>query len=82
MLYFCIAWQRDRAVFITFYYSEQAKNNPIENFKFGFDDIFMDALISRMEQNQDIFGKMMDDKEFGGLVKGYMLKKVYDRLSA
>lgn len=60
---------------------EQAKNNPIENFKFGFDDIFMDALISRMEQNQDIFAKMMDDKEFGGLVKGYMLKKVYERLS-
>jgi type I restriction enzyme R subunit len=61
--------------------AEQAKNNPIENFKFGFDDIFMDALISRMEQNQDIFGKMMDNKEFGGLVKGYMLKKVYNRLS-
>ena len=60
---------------------EQAKNNPIENFKFGFDDLFMDKLISRMEQNQDIFTKMMDDKEFGGLVKGYMLKKVYDRLS-
>jgi len=61
--------------------AEQAKNNPIENFKFRFDDIFMDALISRMEQNQDIFGKMMDNKEFGGLVKGYMLKKVYNRLS-
>jgi type I restriction enzyme R subunit len=60
---------------------EQAKNNPIENFKFGFDDLFMDKLIARMEQNQDIFTKMMDDKEFGGLVKGYMLKKVYDRLS-
>jgi type I restriction enzyme R subunit len=61
---------------------EQAKNNPIENFKFGFDDVFMDKLISRMEQNQDIFGKMMDDKDFGGLVKGYMLKKVYQRLNA
>jgi len=60
---------------------EQAKNNPIENFKFGFDDLFMDKLIGRMEQNQDIFTKMMDDKEFGGLVKGYMLKKVYERLS-
>jgi hypothetical protein len=24
---------------------------------------------------------MMDDKEFGGLVRNYMLKKVYDRLS-
>jgi type I restriction enzyme R subunit len=61
--------------------AEQARNNPIENFKFGFDDLFMDKLIARMEQNQDIFTKMMDDKEFGGLVKGYMLKKVYNRLS-
>jgi type I restriction enzyme R subunit len=41
----------------------------------------MDKLIGRMDQNQDIFTKMMDDKEFGGLVKGYMLKKVYERLS-
>lgn len=60
---------------------EQAKNNPIENFKFGFEDLFMDKLIARMEQNQDIFTKMMDDRDFGSLVKGYMLKKVYDRLS-
>lgn len=61
--------------------SQQAKSNTIENFKFGFDDIFMDKLISRMEQNQDIFSKMMDDKEFGGLVKNYMLKKVYNSLN-
>jgi len=60
--------------------SQQAKSNSIDNFKFGFDDIFMDKLISRMEQNQDIFAKMMDDKEFGGLVRNYMLKKVYERL--
>lgn len=60
---------------------EQAKNNPIENFKFGFDDLFLDKLIARMEQNQDIFTKMMDDKDFGSLVKGYMLKKVYDRIN-
>jgi type I restriction enzyme R subunit len=24
---------------------------------------------------------MMDDKDFGGLVKDYMLKKVYERLN-
>ncbi|GAA3758901.1 type I restriction endonuclease subunit R [Flavobacterium ginsengiterrae] len=60
---------------------EQAQNNPIENFKFGFDDLFMDKLIARMEQNQDIFAKMMDDKEFGSIVKSYMLKKVYNRLN-
>jgi type I restriction enzyme R subunit len=61
--------------------AEQAKSNPIENFKFGFDDLFMDKLIARMEQNQDIFSKMMDDKDFGNIVKSYMLKKVYNRLS-
>ncbi|MGO4818221.1 type I restriction endonuclease subunit R [Flavobacterium sp. W22_SRS_FP1] len=60
--------------------AEQAKSNPIENFKFGFDDLFMDKLIARMEQNQDIFSKMMDDKDFGNIVKSYMLKKVYNRL--
>lgn len=60
---------------------EQAQSNPIENFKFGFEELFLDKLIARMEQNQDIFTKMMDDKEFGDIVKGYMLKKVYNRLS-
>ena len=62
--------------------SEQAKSNSMANFKFGFEDIFMDKLIGRMEQNQDIFTKMMDDKEFGGLVRDYMLKKVYTRLAS
>ena len=57
---------------------EQAKSNTMANFKFGFEDIFMDKLIGRMEQNQDIFTKMMDDKDFGGLVRDYMLKKVYN----
>ncbi len=62
--------------------SEQARNNSMDNFKFGFEDAFMDKLIGRMEQNHDIFSKMMDDKDFGMLVKDYMLKKVFKRLNA
>jgi type I restriction enzyme R subunit len=58
----------------------QAKSNTIDNFKFGFEEVLLDKFIARMEQNQDIFTKMMDDKEFSDVVKGYMLKKVYDRL--
>ena len=60
---------------------EQAKSNTIANFTFGFDEVYLDKLIGRMEQNQDIFTKLMDDKEFGGLVRDYMLKRVYGRLA-
>jgi len=61
---------------------QQARSNTIENFKFGFDDIFMDKLIGRMDQNHDIFSKMMDDQEFGGMVRGYLMRKVYERMTA
>ena len=37
--------------------SEQAKNNSIGNFKFGFEDMFQNKLIERMDSNQDIFQK-------------------------
>jgi len=60
---------------------EQAQSNTLDNFKFGFEDAFMDKLIGRMEQNQDIFSKMMDDKDFGAIVRDYMIKKVYKRLN-
>src|SRR5690606_30621436 len=60
---------------------EQAQSNSLENFRFGFEETFMDKLISRMEQNGDIFSKMMDDKEFGDIVRNYMIKKVYKRFN-
>ena len=56
-----------------------AEVNSIENFKFGFDEQFMNKLIERMEQNEDIFSKINDDKDFGSVVKDYMLNKVYNR---
>jgi type I restriction enzyme R subunit len=59
----------------------QAKSNTIENFKFGFKEAMLDAFIGRMDQNQDIFARMMDDQDFSGLVMDYMLKKVYGRLN-
>src|SRR3990167_3435666 len=58
----------------------QARNNSMENFKYGFDDVFMDKLVERMDQNQDIFNKITDDKAFASVVKDYLLKKVYERL--
>lgn len=60
---------------------QQAKSNTIDNFKYGFEDMFIAKLVERMDQNQDIFNKIMDDKAFAAVVKEYLLKRVYKRLS-
>lgn len=59
----------------------QAKSNTLDNFKFGFEEVFLNILIDRMDQNQEIFTRMMDEPEFSKLVKEHMAKKVYKRLT-
>lgn len=58
----------------------QAKTNPIDTFKFGFEKAAINTFINRMDQNQEIFTRIMDDKNFSGLVMEYLLKRVYSRL--
>ncbi|MCI3923555.1 type I restriction endonuclease [Paenibacillus sp. TRM 82003] len=60
--------------------SEQARNNTMDNFKFAFDEKFIGKLIDRMELNQEIFARIMDDERFQGEVKSYLLKSVYERI--
>ena len=58
-----------------------AQANKIENFKFKFNEQFMDKVIDRMDQNEDIFKKINDNQEFKKTVQEYMLKKTYHRLA-
>ncbi len=60
--------------------AQQARSNDIDNFKYGFEDVFMEKLIDRMEQNEDIMKKILDNKEFGDLVKDIIMRSVYKRL--
>jgi len=60
---------------------KQAKVNKIDTFKYAFEDMFTDKLIERMDQNQDIFEKILENKSFGDLVKQMMLKSVYGKLN-
>ena len=60
---------------------KQAQSNTKENFKFGFDDKFMDVVIERMEQNEELFAKLMDDEKMAKIVKQMLLDRVYKRLS-
>ena len=59
----------------------QAKVNKIDTFQLAFDDKFIEKLVERMDQNQEIFEKIFDDKLFGGLVKEMMMKRVYERMN-
>ncbi|WP_198675256.1 type I restriction enzyme subunit R domain-containing protein [Pleomorphovibrio marinus] len=59
----------------------QARVNKIDTFKFAFNDKFIDKLIGRMDQNQEIFEKILEDKVFGDLVKELLMKKIYKKMN-
>jgi type I restriction enzyme R subunit len=61
--------------------AEQAQNNSKENFAFGFEAKFLEALIGRMDQNQELFAQLMDNPELRGLVTQKMVAQVFDRLA-
>jgi type I restriction enzyme R subunit len=56
------------------------QNNTKENFKYVFDEVFLNKAIERMTQNQEIFAKIMDDMSFQDTVKGWLLQSVYEKL--
>lgn len=59
----------------------QARVNQLDTFKYAFEAMFIDKLIERMDQNQEIFEKILENQSFGSLVKELMMKKVYARLN-
>lgn len=62
--------------------SQQAKTNSIENFRFPFNDMFIDKVIGRMEQNQGITDRILNEDQFAEIVKEWLLERVYKRLKS
>ena len=60
---------------------QQAMNNDIDNFKYGFEEVFIHKLIDRMDDNQKIFDKVMDSSDFKKTVQDWLLKKLYRRFN-
>ena len=52
----------------------------MDNFKYPFDDMFIGKIIERMEQNQEITDKIMNEDQFADAVRDLLLKRVYTRL--
>ena len=59
---------------------QQAQSNTIENFKYPFDHVFVDRIVERMEQNQEITDRIMSETSFSETVREYLLSRVYARL--
>ena len=56
-------------------------NNPIDNFKYAFVEVFINKMIERMDSNQEIFDKIMENTEFKNDVKDWLTKKIYQRFN-
>ena len=56
---------------------QAAVANTIENFRFVFDKALEGLFIDRMEQNEELFAKYMNDKDFQRLVAQHLLHEVY-----
>ncbi len=59
---------------------EAAMANPMESFKYAFLKKLENLFIDRMEQNENITAKFMNEEQFKKTVEKYLLKKVYEQI--
>jgi len=64
------------------YLREAAMANTMENFGYAFRKQLESLFINRMDQNEEITAKFMNEKEFKEAVGTYLLKRVYDQIRA
>jgi len=55
----------------------QARANPIENFRLVFNDTFIRSIVSRMDDNQNLFRQILDDETFKSVVMEHYLGRVF-----
>ena len=60
----------------------QAENNTLDNFKLVFDPKFMGTVVTRMDANEEIFKRILDDGDFREVLADFYLRKSFRRLQA
>ncbi|HEX2708453.1 MAG TPA: hypothetical protein VHM66_10660, partial [Solirubrobacterales bacterium] len=55
-------------------------NNSIENFRLVFDRKFLETIVTRVDANDEIFKKILEDEDFHATLGDFYLRKVYQRL--
>lgn len=57
----------------------RAQNNSLENFKYAFEDVFIDKVLDRQDASQEFFGKILENPEFKQIVGEFLMKKIYQK---
>jgi len=60
----------------------QAQNNTIDNFRLEFDRRFMGTVVGRMDDNEAIFKRVLDDEEFRQVLMDFYAMRVFQRARA
>ncbi|MDT5268328.1 MAG: type restriction enzyme subunit [Acidobacteriota bacterium] len=60
--------------------AQQGRSNTIENFRYPFNEMFIGKVIERMEQNQEITDRIMNEDRFADMVRELLLQRVYTNL--
>ena len=60
---------------------EAAKVNKIENFSYLFDKMLERLFVERMDGNEEIFTRLMNDEEFREVASKHLVKEVYEELN-
>jgi type I restriction enzyme R subunit len=60
--------------------SDQAKNNSLDNFRLVFDRKFLETIVTRVDSNEEIFKRILDDEDFQAALSDFYLRRVYERL--
>ena len=62
--------------------ANQAQNNTLDNFRLVFDKKFLQTVVTRVDANEEIFRRILDDQDFRATLGEFYLRKVYERLQA
>ncbi len=59
---------------------QAATANTLDNFRYVFGKALEGLFIDRMEQNEEIFAKYMNEKDFQNAVTKHLLEQVYSQI--
>ena len=59
---------------------QAAQANPLDKFQLLFRSVLQSLVIDRMEQNEELTAKVLNDEVFQKLVSGWLGTEVYNRL--